>query len=166
MRTIHRFKFYEFFGGRWPMFTGQGRLTWDEFEREDGRGALRYFVIFEPEGFDDTMARSFRSQAELLLYMRRWGLGTTDIRVIYEHDWEFRQMVPTWCVLAHDPFYGTLSSKEGYRRRFYFPTEEAAERGAAQLGSNWHVDDIYPTQRLIQFKVPYGNTVRVPFNTR
>lgn len=166
MRTIYNWEFSKFFGGRWSMFMGQGELTLQEFEREDDRLSMRYYVTFRPDGFLGYMHRHFNTQAEMLAYMRRWGLGTTDILNIVESDWEFRQMVPTWCVLAHDPFYGTLSSKEGYRRRFYFPTEEAAERGAAQLGSNWHVDDIYPTQRLIQFKVPYGNTVRVPFNTR
>lgn len=121
---IQPYQFSSYFGC-WPMYQGQGELTLDEFNRQDkmvGR-LLVEFDIDEP--FKGTMCRAFSDKAGLLRYMRKWGLGATDIRQIFASSltWGHR---PSWCVLAYDPTYGNAWSKQGYRRRWYFDTEEEA----------------------------------------
>ena len=163
MRTIHRYEFSRFFGGRWPMFpfpqedVTAAQLA-EEFQREETGPLKRYTVYFEL-GARQYMVRHFWSQAEMLGYMRRWGLSTTDISDITEHDWQYSALVPTWRVVARDDFYGTRSG-------WYLPTEQAAEDFADRLPAQWHVMDIFPTIRRVRFCAPYGNDTKIPFNPR
>lgn len=143
MNTVLPYMFSDFFGGHWPMFQGQGTLTYDEFRRTPPTYG-RYTVTFkDPGDLIGYMWRSFDTKEAMLAYMKEWGLGATDIDHIEDYS---PQMVTRWVVLAHDPFYGKLSG-EGYRRRWYFKTKEEADRFAAQLGKPWHLDDVYPIQR-------------------
>ena len=171
MKTWQTWEMSKFFGGKLPKFYGQGELTQDELEREESVEQTmhrRYAVFFDIEkGYHRSkMLRHFDKVAEIVDYMRKWGLGITDLDVIHEHDWHFDKQVDCWCVLCYDPFYGTVSSANGVRRRFYFPTEAEADAWADKLGKNWVVFDIYPTTRRVRFDAPYGNDVRVPFNNR
>lgn len=172
MKTIFSFDFYKFFGNRYPMFP----IGLEPFDLErakadaEARPRSRYIVYFRrvrSRWRVDRWEGNFSSVAEIVAYMRRWGLCSVgDLDRILELEWNFELTTTSWCVLCYDPFYGTVSSSQGYRRRFYFPTEADADAWAEKLGKNWVIFDIYPTQRRITFSAPYGNNVRVPFNNR
>lgn len=143
---LHPTQFSDYFGGTWPMFQGQGELTYEEFTRKDTKlGCID--VTFEIEGppLHGWMHRHFDTKQELLDYMRRWGLGATDIDTIYDRTPRF---VTKWCVLAYDPFYGSAFSKEGYRRRWYFDTEEEADHFADYgLPKGMVLAEVYQVER-------------------
>lgn len=172
MKTIFPFDFYKLFGNHFPMFP----IGLEPFDLErakadaEARPRSRYIVFFRHEhsvgrGWD-RWEGNFRSVAEIVAYMRRWGLCSVgDLDRILELEWSFELTTPSWCVLAHDAFYGTLSSANGYRQRWYFPTEQAADAFAEALPSNWTLDDIYPCTRRLSFSVPYIQT-RIPFNAK
>lgn len=123
MKTLA--EFFDFFGGDLPKFYGQGELTLDEMRRVEPLGGCIQvdFDVTEPF-LGGYMCRSFRDKEAILDYMRKWGLGVTDIAVIYDRTPKYKTQ---WCVLAYDPFYGTAYSSEGYRRRWYFDTEAQAD---------------------------------------
>ena len=162
MRVWHAYEFSKFFGGHWPMFPlpepGIGRREWDAEKEREEVVHRRYTVTFVV-GERESMLRHFWSQRGMLAYMRRWGLSTTDIKDIYEWDWEYNALVSCWRVVADSAFYGS-------RRGWYFPTEQAAEAFADELDAGWKVLHIFPVLRRVRFSVPYGNTTRIPYNPR
>ena len=140
MSIIQPYQYSEFFGGHWPEFAGQGELTLNEFNRNTPLYG-RYMVTFQdPDPFIGWMFRAFNSKEEILDYLRQWGLGASDIHHIDDYTPHTRER---WVVLAHDPFYGTVSSKEGYRRRWYFDTQAEADAFAETLEKPWYLDDVY-----------------------
>ena len=162
IRTIYPWEYSKLFGGHWPMYPTPEATPEEcraELEREEPRATVRRYTVSFEKGYNDRLLRRFWTVAELVAYMRRYGWCTTDIRVIWEHDWEFNQEVPTWVVVARDENYG-------YRKRWYFATESQADAFSLTLPSQFKVLDIHETTRRVRFAVPYGNTVRVPFNTR
>lgn len=161
-RTIYHWQFSRFFGGHWPMFptpTASEEECRAERRRADELGQKRYTVVFDLGGVREYMYRGFWTVTEIVAYMRRFGWCATDIESIWERDWEFNREVETWLVRARDDNYG-------YIKRWYFPTEQAAEAFADSLGSQWNVRDIHQTTRRIRFSVPFSNMTRIPFNTR
>lgn len=166
-KVWNTWEYARLFGGHLPKFYGQGELTEEEIEREQAMPArARYLVAFRVDHYGRRMVRWFGSVREMVGYMREWGLGVTDIISIDERPWSFDQRQPCWCVQVYDPAYGTVSSKEGYRQRLYFPSEEAADRWIDGMPANFRLFDCYPTTRRVQFCAPYGNTTKVPFNFR
>lgn len=143
MRTIQPYQFTDFFGGQWPMFQGQGELTYEEFTRKAPLFGKLVVMFKDPADFTGWMDRAFNDREELLEYMRKWGLGANDICRIMDYTPRVKTL---WCVLAYDPFYGGAYSAEGYRRRWYFETEAEAEQKAESLEAPWVVADIYQTQ--------------------
>lgn len=144
--NVQVYQFSQYFGGSWPMYQGQGELTIEEFQRPDQMVGCT-FVQFEiEEPFVGKMLRAFRDKAELLRYMRKWGLGATDIRVLIDNP---LQRDNHWCVLAYDPFYGTAYGTNGYRRRWYFPTQEEAETFAENcIPAGLRLAEVYCIDRI------------------
>lgn len=142
---IEPYQFSSYFG-HWPMYQGQGELTLEEFNRKDqlvGRVLVEFDIDDVIKG---TMCRAFRDKDELLRYMRKWGLGATDIRQIFVSTATFGTS-PRWCVLAYDPACGSAWSKEGYRRRWYFDTEEEATAFAENcIPAGLRLAEVYDTR--------------------
>ena len=162
MTTIFPWQYSRLFGGHWPMFptpTATPAECKAELERDERHAPLkRYTVLFE-KGYRDYLYRRFWKVSEMVAYMRRFGWSATDIHIIWENEWEYIKDAPSWVVVARDDNYG-------YRKRWLFPTEQQADAFAGTLRAPFKLLDIHETTRHIRFTVPYGNNVRVPFNTR
>ena len=142
MKVIRQEGLREFFGGRYPIYTGQGEMTQQERERETTLCG-KYLVTFHlDESFlTGWMYRAFGTKEEILDYMKEWGLGACDIDRIDDHTpYTFRE---TWVVQAHDPFYGTAS--KGLLKRWRFNTQQEADEFAAGLEKPWHLDNVICT---------------------